>query len=56
MEGGDEVSELRIKLACWNVERHFVVFWDGEGQKKGPVSCFQDTGRNTGNDLLSHNL
>ena len=24
--------------------------------KKGPVPCFQDTGRNTGNDLLSHNL
>ena len=25
VEGGYEVSELRIKLACWNVERRFVV-------------------------------
>ncbi len=24
VEGGYEVSELRIKLACWNVERRFV--------------------------------
>ncbi len=25
VEGGYEVSELRIKLASWNVERRFVV-------------------------------
>src|SRR6266581_2351178 len=26
------------------------------GQKKSPASCFQETGRNTGDVLLSHNL
>lgn len=37
VEGGYEVSELRIKLACWNVERRFVILRERIREGKNPV-------------------
>ncbi|NBR49231.1 hypothetical protein EBU02_10395 [bacterium] len=37
VEGGYEVSELRIQLGCWNVERRFVVLWERIREGKDAV-------------------